>query len=72
MVNITLTDFLQLSGYRSNFEQYFKLILCVDIDDDEEFIEKECSFYNIINYQDWKVKSFDVDDDLVAIYIEKV
>lgn len=71
MINITLTDFLQLSGYRSNFEQYFKIILCVDIDD-EEFIEKECSFRNIINYQDWKVKSFDVDGDLISIYIEKM
>lgn len=71
MVKITLTDFLQLSFCRDGFEKYFKLFLCVDTGEDEEFIEKKCSISNIISYQDWNIISFDVEDNLTTIYIKK-
>ena len=75
MINITLTDFLQLSGYRGGFDNYFNLLLCIDTDSgDEEFIKKDCNLRNIIEYQDWRVVSFDVDmdDTAMTIFIKKM
>lgn len=70
-VQITLIEFLQLSAYRGNFDEHFNLVLCFDTAGDEEYVDKDCSMYNIIEYQDWRVESFDDTDDGINIFIKK-
>lgn len=71
-VQITLIEFLQLSGYRGNFEDNFSLTLCFNtVDGDEEFVDKPCNTFNIIEYQDWKVTSFDKNEHGILIFIKK-
>lgn len=69
--NITLIDFIKLSSYRGKLEEYFKLILCIDTNHEEEFVEKDLSTYNLIEYHDWQVVDFDIEHGRTAIYIKQ-
>lgn len=70
-IKITLIEFLQLSAYRGDFEKHFNLILCFDIHEEEEYIDKDCSVFNVIEYQDWLVTSFEDSEDGINIFIKE-